>query len=120
MDVQLIYDCAAGFLGTEPTAAEQSALAGCCAAALDACLARLRKDVDAETIQPILIQAAGMLAAGMLLRTRVGENVQSFTAGKLSVTTRSGSGRSAQLQECAQNLLAPYTAGDFAFLGVRG
>ena len=120
MDVNEIYDCAAGLLGTELAAVEQSVLEGCCAGALVACTARLRQGMDEETIRPVLVQAAGMLAASMMVQTQAGENVQSFTAGKLSVTTRTGSDRGTQLRQCAESLLAPYTAGDFAFLGVRG
>ena len=67
------------------------------------------------------ILCCAMLAVGMFLDAGETGEIQSFTAGKLSVTTRSGSGgRTARLKSCAESLLAPYSTGDFAFLGVRG
>ena len=120
MDVNEIFACAAGLLG-ELTEVEQTALKQYCAAAMAQCRARLRGDVDEAGAASILEQACAMLAVGMFLDAGETGEIQSFTAGKLSVTTRSGSGgRTARLKSCEESLLAPYSTGDFAFLGVRG
>ena len=120
MDVNEICACAAGLLG-ELTETERTVLKQYCTAAVARCRARLRGDVDEAAAASILEQACAMLAAGMFLDAGETGEVQSFTAGKLSVTTRSGAGgRAARLKSCAESLLAPYATGDFAFLGVRG
>ena len=117
MDSNQIYANAAELLGNL-TEAEQTVLLQYCNAAAAQCRARLRSDVEEAGAATVLEQACAMLAAALFLDAGEHGEIQSFTAGKLSVTTRSGN-RAQRLQQCAETLLAPYSAGHFAFLGVQ-
>lgn len=107
-------------LGSELTPAQSTALEGYCAAAKVQCQTRFREDVQEEDL-PVVLQACGMLAAALFLESEAEAEVSSFTAGKLSVTTRTDAdGRAQRLKNAALELLAPFSHGAFAFLGVRG
>lgn len=107
-------------LGSELTPAQSAALEGYCAAAKAQCRIRFREEITEEDL-PIVLQACGMLAAALFLESEGDTEVSSFTAGKLSVTTQANGGcRAQRLKKMALELLAPFSYGSFAFLGVRG
>lgn len=107
-------------LGSELTPAQSTVLEGYCAAARVQCQTRFREDVPEENL-PVVLQACGMLAAAMFLESEAEAEVSSFSAGKLSVTTKTNvDGRAQRLKNMALELLAPFSYGTFAFLGVRG
>lgn len=118
MELSDIMECAETVLGVSLTPGQAQTLERCCASARASCLARLRGTLT-EAVYPVVLQACGTLAAGLFLEQTEGDEVASFTAGKLSVTTRGGS-RSRNLKALAMELLAPYASDGFAFLGVRG
>lgn len=121
METGEILACAAGLLGTELTPEQETRLAGCCVSAQARCQALLREEACEEQAA-LVLQACGLLAAGLYLdMERPGGEISSFTAGKLSVTTAGGTGgRAGRMKDAAMELLAPLCRPDGAFLGVRG
>ena len=82
--------------------------------------ARLRPGVTAEDCGGAFPIAAAWMALSALYAGGAAEEVESFSAGDLTIRT-GGGGRSLALEEQAGKLMAPYcreTA--FAFRGVRG
>lgn len=103
---------------------ERELLSALCTAEEAAWNARLKEGTTAEDCGEAFACAVAFSAAADFLASRGGGNVESFTAGEISVKTGSGSGGSAQaaaLRKSAERLMAPYAmAEDFCFKGVRG
>ena len=82
---------------------------------------RLRPGLTAQDCGGAFPVAAAWLVLGALYDSGGAGQVESFTAGELTVRTGGGSSHSAQLREQALRLMAPYCAEEgFAFRGVPG
>ena len=94
-----------------------------CHAAETAWTARLKHGVTPADCGEVFLCAAAFTAAADHLAGQCGGDVESFTAGEISIKKRSGSGwnDSEAMRKIAERLMAPYVAEErFAFKGVRG
>ena len=102
---------------------EATLLVALCGAAIRRWRGRLREGLTAEDCGTAFACAAAFTAAADMMAGGGGD-VESFTAGQVSVKGRTAAetaALAASLRRAAEELMAPYTApGDFAFLGVRG
>lgn len=81
---------------------------------------RLREDIKPEDCEPAFLMAAAFLTLAWHLTGQGGEEVESFSAGDLTIRA-GGTERSRSLVEQAERMLAPYCRDDaFAFRGVKG
>ena len=117
MEIQEIYTRALDWFDENLPEREQEQLRQLCSGAMAECRALLRPGVTPENTEPLFQQAAGMLAAAMLMEVQTPE-VKSFQAGKLSITTDGGK-RAEALRCCGKKLLAPWSNDGFAFVGVQ-
>ncbi len=108
----------------QPSEVERALLEALCTAAQAEVAARLGEAWTPETCEDTFCCAAAMLAAAGLFASRTGGEVESFTAGEVSVRTGSGGGAleaAAALRRQAEALMAGYWGDDsFAFVGVKG
>lgn len=96
---------------------DDALLEALCSAAETAWNARLRAGVTAGDCGEAFLCAAAMTAAADYEAGR--GDVESFTAGELSIKQRSGGGEA--LRQAAERLMEPYVSvRGFAFRGVRG
>ena len=110
-------------LGESFRAGSEARLDGLCIAAAMQLESRLRVNVDRSDIEAVFVAAASLLAVSMYmeLERECGE-LESFSAGELSVKLKSGSsaGGADSLRKQAETMLAPYTeSGAFGFMGVE-
>ena len=114
-----ILTLAKGITGAE----DHTLLEALCCAARDAWVSRLHEGVTVEDCGETLCCAAAFSAAADYVVGQEGNAVSGFTAGAVSVRSRSGADRarlSAALRQTAERLMAPYAeTGDFCFKGVR-
>ena len=109
---------------TNPSEEEMPLLETLCHAAETMWSKRIRGDATVEECAEAFLCAAAFTAAADFVVSRNSENVESFTAGEISVK-RSGSaegGAQAEaLRTAAERLMTPYAVAEtFAFKGVRG
>jgi len=96
---------AQGVLGGED--ADDAALKALCAAASGELLGRLREGTDVESIKPLFVTAAGVLALSMY--TALGdEGTKSVRAGNLSVSTGGKAASAHSLRKQAEAMIASY------------
>ena len=102
-----IYSFAEQSLGGEP--GNKQALSALCEAAAAELLGRLREGVDIESIKPLFVTAAGVLALSMYIA--VGdEGVESFKAGNLSLSFGCKGASAHSLRTQAEAILSAYIA----------
>lgn len=115
-----ILTLAKGITGAE----DDTLLEALCCAAKELWVSRLRDGITLEVCSEPLCCAAAFTAAADYAAGQDGGGVSGFTAGAVSVQSRSGADRerlSAALRQTAERLMAPYAeTGDFCFKGVRG
>lgn len=97
---------------------EQQVLMALCSAAEGVLKSRLRSGLSPEDCAECFCCAAAWLAVDGLQAGGGMEEIASFTAGNVSVN-RTGATTNG-LRQRAMELMAPYMAADFAFVGVRG
>ena len=111
-----IYALAAQYA---PQSTQQQALMALCRAAETELTASLRPDVSPAQYADALICAAAWTALADLPALSAAD-IKSFSAGEVSVSLGGRSAASEKMRAQARAILAPYTNGAFAFLGVRG
>lgn len=102
-----------------PQGTQTQTLETLCRAAEAELKARLRPGLEEHTYRDALICAAAWLALGNLPAVSASD-IRGFSAGEVSVSLGGADGAAGKLREQAMALMAPYTNGDFAFVGVRG
>lgn len=102
--------------------ADETLLGTLCALAAEWWRLRLRQGVTAEDCGDAFCCAAAYTAAADLAVGCGVQDVESFTAGQVSVRLRETSaGTGLALRQAAERLMAPYVeAGDISLRGVRG
>ena len=108
-----IYEMAVLFA---PANTNEQILRTLCRAAQQDLAANLKKGVTMESCKDAFCCAGAFLALSML--PSQSDDVQSFRVGDVSVTTGRSDSASACLRTQAAMLMAPYSTGEFAFLGV--
>lgn len=107
-----------------PCQEERPLLEALCAAAEAETAGRLKEGAAAQACRETMICAGALLAAAGLVACRgSGKDVESFTAGDVTIRRESGGAclAAASLRRQAAALMAPYWVDDgFAFAGVRG
>lgn len=113
-----IYSFAEGSLGAE--AEKKDALSALCEAASAELLNRLREGVDVESIKPLFVTAAGVLALSMYIA--LGDSGSySFKAGNLSVSSGGSAVSAHSLRQQAESILSAYLVDrGFEFRSVEG
>ena len=103
---------------------EDSLLQALCAAAEAAWRGRLREGTAAEDCKEALCCAAAFTAAADYLLSRGSGGIASFTAGEVSIQTRTGGDGAAlagALRAAAERIMAPFGEPEgFGFRGVPG
>ena len=102
--------------------AELEVLATLCAVEDTLWCDRLRPDLTPEDCGEAFLCAVAFCAAADFYAIQSVEDVESFTAGEISIKRRSGDngGKATAMRQTAERLMAPYAAaGGFAFKGVR-
>lgn len=95
------------------------ALSALCGAASAELRARLREGVEVESIKPLFVAAAGVLALSMYIALG-DEGSYSFRAGELSVSKNGGVSASS-LRQQAESILSAYLRDcGFDFRSVKG
>lgn len=100
-----IYSFAEGSLGGET--GKKDTLTALCAAASAELLARLREGVDVESIKPLFVTAAGVLALSMFIALG-DEGEYSFKAGSVSVSGGNKAASAHSLRMQAETILSAY------------
>ena len=80
--------------------------------------AQLRKGLTAEDCLSDFISAAGLMALAALSETGETDSVERFTAGDVTIQTRSGSAAANCLRYQARVMMTPYLRDNFLFQGV--
>ena len=112
-----IYTFADNSLGGAENGEVLSAL---CAAASAELLSRLREGTDVESIKPLFVTAAGVLALSMYIALG-DEGDCAFKAGSFSMSTGGKAASAHSLRKQAEAMLASYISDSgFEFRGVAG
>lgn len=107
------------YITAEKMCSEESELLGLLSEAAEAeLLGRLKPDVSAESIKPLFITAAAMLACSMYYCSKT-DGVKAWSVGNVSVTSDD---MGSTLRDRAEMLLAGYldAGSGFEFMGVKG
>lgn len=112
-------------LGYSPLAESGRVLRSVCDSAAAELESRLRAGVKSSDIEELFVSAAGVLAISLYLELEYipDEEIDSFTAGDLSVKLREGTKAqsAATLRKRAESMLSAYLdCGGFEFTGVAG
>ena len=102
-----------------PQGTQAQTLETLCRAAEAELMAKLRPGLEERTYRDALICAAAWLALANLPPVSSAD-IRGFSAGEVSVSLGGAQSSAGKLREQAASLMAPYTNGDFAFVGVRG
>ena len=89
-----------------------------CTAATASLSARLKTGIAPEDCKADFIAAASLFALSALESAAVGDNLEEFRAGDLTVKRSGGSAASNCLRNQAELVILPYLEDRFAFLGV--
>ena len=109
---------AQGVLGGED--ADDAALKALCAAASGELLGRLREGTDVESIKPLFVTAAGVLALSMYM-TLGDAGLEGMKAGNLSLSFGDKAASAHSLRTQAEAMLSAYLRdAGFDFRGVEG
>ena len=118
-----IYDCVESLLGYDITDQQVTIVRTVCEAAESELLKRIKQGVSIETIKPLFISAAGILALSMYMQLDGVEEITAFSAGNLSISKRTQEQISASahaLRKQAEAMLASYLIDNgFDFRGVQ-
>ena len=119
-----IYDCVESMLGTRIAEQQVPIVRRVCETAGNELLQRLREGISAESIQPLFVSAAGILALSMYIQLSSVDEVSAFSAGSLSVSRRTQAqivDSAHTLRRQAESMLAAYLVDNgFDFRGVQG
>ena len=112
-----IYSFAEEAVGRADSEGTLSAL---CEAASAELMGRLREGTDVESIKPLFVTAAGVLALSMYIALG-GDATESFRAGNLAVTIGGERASAHVLRQQAESMLCAYMADrGFDFRSVEG
>ena len=89
-----------------------------CGSSASVLASRLREGIRPEDCAADFVTAACLFALAALSEAEGMENLESFTAGDVTVHKRDGSTAAKCLRHQAELMIAPYSTGGFGFRGV--